>query len=62
MLNVTECCKTMGCNCGGTANIETINNLLDFCSNPYIKSITLFLAIIGLASILYFIQYCIPRK
>ena len=38
MLNVTECCKTMGCNCGGTANIETINNLLDFCIEAFKES------------------------
>jgi hypothetical protein len=25
MMNCTECCKTLGCNCGGTCSAEVIN-------------------------------------
>ena len=27
MLNATECCHTIGCNCGGTVQIEMLNKI-----------------------------------
>jgi hypothetical protein len=46
MLNSTECCHAIGCNCGGTILIETMNKI----------PVWIYPAIvIGVAGILYFI-------
>ena len=50
-MNSTECCKTIGCNCGGTVSAE---QLIGLQSNPWIFTV-LVLAVVVLTIII--VQY-----
>ena len=53
MLNSTECCRTIGCNCAGTTSAETLATI----------PIWLTISIIGICSlILFIIVYIIYNK
>lgn len=55
MLNASECCRTIGCNCAGTQSVEAINKFLKGDWIWGFVELVVIIGVLGFAVLLYFI-------